>query len=372
MNQPTSTHVEIDLSNLKHNFRLARDSAGGRPLLAVVKADAYGHGAIPVARVLAREGAKLFGVAHVHEARALREAGIEGPILLFCGVPPGEENAVAELTLTPMLFDLALARRLDAVGRSRGLRLPIHLKLDTGMGRVGFRPEELTHVLSELLELKSLDLQGVASHLALADERINPWSDEQYSTFTSCLTQVRSAGFSPRWVHLSNSAGLFGRSFPECNLVRPGICLYGGLPGADFSALDLRPVMHFRSRVAQLKQVPVGTGVSYGHRFIARRPTRLAAVPVGYADGYSRRFTNRGEVLIGGQRAPIVGTVCMNWSLVDVTDLPDVEVGRVVTLLGRDGDAVLTGHQLAEKIDTIDYEIFCQIGSRNPRCYTGE
>lgn len=372
MNQPTFTHVEIDLLALKHNFRLARDHAEGRSVLAVVKADAYGHGAVPVAKLLAEEGAEFFGVAHVHEARALREAGIEQPILLFCGVLPGEETALADLQLTPMLFDLALARRLDEIGQSRGLQLPVHLKLDTGMGRVGFRPEELAAVLVELAELKHLDLQGVASHLALADERDNPWSDTQYEIFRTCLSQIRSAGFEPRWIHLSNSAGLFGNAFPECNLVRPGISLYGGLPGADFAELDLRPVMHFRSRVAQLKQVPAGTGVSYGHRFNARRPTRLAAVPIGYSDGYSRRFTNCGEVLIGGRRAPVVGTVCMNWTLVDVTDLPDVEVGSVVTLLGRDADAVLTGHELADKIDTIDYEIFCQIGSRNPRCYTGE
>ncbi|ORJ62429.1 alanine racemase [Geothermobacter hydrogeniphilus] len=371
MDSLPATRIEIDLDALRHNFRLAGEYAAGRDLLAVVKADAYGHGAVRAAQTLAGEGAELFGVAHLGEAAPLRQAGIDRPILLFCGVRPGEEDQVLKLRLTPMLFDLGLAERLDGLAANAGIRQPVHLKIDTGMGRVGFRPEELPEVLERLRQLSHLELEGVVSHLALADERDNPFSEEQYACFRACLRQVREAGFSPRWVHLSNSAALYSRDFPECNLSRPGISLYGGLPGPGFADLDLRPVMHVRSSIAQLKQVPAGTGVSYGHRFTTGRPTRLAAVPVGYADGYSRRFSNCGEVLIRGCRMPVVGTVCMNWTLVDVTDLPEVAVGDRVTFLGRDGDALLRGSDLAAKIGTIDYELYCSLGSHNERVYEG-
>lgn len=372
MNSSPATRLEIDLAALRHNFRLARDHAAGRALLGVVKADAYGHGAVQVARCLAAEGAELFGVAHLAEARPLREAGIEQPILLFCGVQPGDEDEVLRLRVTPMLFDLDLAGRLDRRAAALGRKLPIHLKIDSGMGRVGFRPEELPQVLSLLEGLANLELEGVVSHLALADEVENPFIDEQYQRFLACLQQVRSAGFAPRWVHLSNSAALFGREFPACNLLRPGICLYGGLPGPAFTDLDLQPVMHVRSRIAQLKEVPAGTGVSYGHRFVTARPTRLAAVPIGYSDGYSRRFSNCGEALIHDHRVPVAGRVCMNWTLLDVTDLPEVAVGDGVTFLGRDGEALLRGSELADKIGTIDYELYCQLGSHNPHFYVGE
>jgi len=364
--------LEIDLAALRHNFRLARNCAGRRALLAVVKADAYGHGAVRVARVLADEGASMFGVAHLHEARQLREAGISQPILLFCGVRPGEEDDVLQLRLTPMLFDLECAEHLDALAAMAGTRQAFHLKIDTGMARVGFRPEELPGVLERLRQLSHLELEGVVSHLALADECDNPYSDQQYGLFLACLDQVRAAGFAPRWVHLSNSAALFSRDYPECNLLRPGISLYGGLPGPGFKHLDLQPVMHLRSCIAQLKEVPAGTGISYGHHFVAGRPTLVASVPVGYADGYFRHFSNCGEVLVRGCRVPVIGRVCMNWTLIDVSDLAGVAKGDVVTFLGRDGAAMLRGSELAEKIGTIDYELFCSLGANNERVYSDD
>ncbi len=363
--------VRVDLSALRHNFRLAAEAAGGRSLLAVVKADAYGHGAGQVALALRDEGAEMFGVAHLREAERLRDLGLDRPILLFCGAEPGDAGRMADLGLVPMLFDLELARALDAAGRARGRVLPVHLKIDTGMGRVGFRPEELDAVLAELAALPHLSVEGVASHLARADEREHPWTDRQYETFTACLERVRQAGFRPRWLHLGNSAGLFGRDFPLCTLARPGISLYGGLPGEGFRHLDLKPVMSFVSRVAQVKKVPAGTGISYGHRFVTRQESLLAAIPVGYSDGYPRVLSNRAQVLIRGHRASLVGRVCMNWILADVTDLPPVAVGDPVTLLGTDGTECIRGDELAGWADTIDYEIFCLLGTCNPRCYLG-
>jgi alanine racemase len=215
-------------------------------------------------------------------------------------------------------------------------------------------------------------MEGIISHLALADEPKHPFSDEQLELFRQSLAAVRAAGFSPRHIHLSNSADIFSREIPETNLVRPGIVLYGGLPADHLAGhLDLRPVMSFRSAVAQIKTVPAGTGISYSHRFRAERPTTIAAIPVGYADGYNRLLTNRGEVLVRGQRARITGTVCMDWILVDVTDIPGVQVGDPVTLLGRDNGQVITAEEWAGKIGTISYEVFCLISKRVPRVYRG-
>jgi alanine racemase len=367
------TYVEIDFTALRHNFVQARRQAGeGRSLLAVVKADAYGHGAARVAPVLERAGADLFGVAMVEEGVELRKAGVSRPILVLGGLYPGQEAALFEHHLVPTLFDLPTAFRLDQHAAEAGRVLSYHLKLDTGMGRIGFQPAELPVVLDKLAGLKNLAMDGLASHFALADDPAHPFTARQSDQFLACLAQVRQAGFDPHYVHLSNSAALFSQDLPECNLVRPGIVLYGGLPAPCFAdRIDLRPVMSFRTSVAQVKTVPAGTGISYGHRFITGRPSVLAAIPVGYADGYSRHLSNCGEVLIRGRRAPVAGTVCMDWTLLDVTGIPDVAVGDEVTLLGRDNGQRISAEEWAGRIGTISYEVFCQVSKRVPRIYLG-
>lgn len=368
------THVEIDLDALRHNFRQVKTQAGpGRRVLAVVKADAYGHGAARVAPALESAGADCFGVAMVEEGLELRRAGVRSPILILGGVYAGQEPEILRHRFVPAIFDLEVARRLDGAASAADQVWPYHLKIDTGMGRVGFRPEELSAVLKELAVLPNLTMSGVISHLALADEPDHPFTDEQIRRFRGLLQEIRQAGFSPGEIHLSNSAALFTRDLPECNLVRPGIVLYGGLPSEHFSdRMDLRPVMSFRTSVVQVKQVPAGTGISYGHRFTAQRDSVLAAVPVGYADGYSRHLSNRGEVLIHGHLVPIAGTVCMDWILIDVTDVPDVAVGDQVTLLGRDNGQWIAAEEWARKIGTISYEVFCQVSKRVPRIYRDE
>jgi alanine racemase len=368
------THVEIDLDALRHNLQQARRQAGpDRKVLAVVKADAYGHGAARVAPALQAAGADYFGVAMVEEGVELRRAGIVRPILVLGGLYPGQEEEVSHHALIPCLFDLAAARRLNACAMAAGRVLPYHLKLDTGMGRIGFRPEDLSAVLGELAALKGLALEGVITHLALADEPDHPFTDEQLGLFRDCLGRIRTAGFAPAYTHLANSAALFSREIPECNLVRPGIVLYGGLPSAHFAGrLDLKPVMSFRTSVAQLKTVPAGTGISYGHRFRASWPTTLAAIPVGYADGYSRHLSCQGEVLVRGQRAKVAGTVCMDWTLIDVSHIPGVAVGDQVTLLGRDNGNLISADEWAAKVGSISYEVFCQVSKRVPRIYRGE
>jgi alanine racemase len=368
------THVEIDLEALCHNLQQARRQAGpDRRVLAVVKADAYGHGAARVAPALQAAGADCFGVAMVEEGIELRRAGIIRPILVLGGIYPGQEEEVSRHALIPCLFDLESARRLNTFALAAGRILPYHLKLDTGMGRIGFRPEELSVVLGEYSALKGLVLEGVITHLALADEPDHPFTDEQLGLFRECLGRIRGAGFAPVYTHLANSAALFSREIPECNLVRPGIVLYGGLPSAHFAGrLDLKPVMSFRTSVAQLKTVPTGTGISYGHRFRASRPTTLAAIPVGYADGFSRHLSCQGEVLVRGQRAKVAGTVCMDWTLIDVSHIPEIAVGDQVTLLGRDNGNLISADEWAAKVGSISYEVFCQVSKRVPRIYRGE
>ena len=365
------TYAEIDLSALRHNFAQARRQAGeDRQLLAVVKADAYGHGAVPVARTLEDAGADLFGVALVEEGVELREAGIQSPILILGGTYPGQESLLFDFDLTPSLFDLDLAKRLNAMAFKRNCRCKVHLKLDTGMGRIGFRPEELDAALKVLQGMPGVELDGVFSHLALADEPSDPLTDTQVQRFRDSLTSIREAGFNPSRIHISNSAALFTRELPECNVFRPGIVLYGALPSDWFAGqLDLRPVMHVRSQVAQLKEVPAGTGVSYGHRFATERPSLLAAIPIGYADGYNRLLSNCGEMLIRGRRVRVAGTVCMDWTLVDVTDVPGVQVGDAVTLLGNVDGQQVSAEEWAAKVGSISYEVFCRISQRVPRHY---
>jgi len=365
------TRVEIDLDALRFNLRQARERVGPAcEILAVVKADAYGHGASGVAPALAAAGADQFGVALVGEGLALRRYGLLQPIVVLGGVFPGEEQDILKHDLQPALYDLDTARRLDAAARTNGMRIPCHLKVDTGMGRLGFRPERLAEVLAALKGLSGVEVRGVISHLALADEPDQPFTSTQIERFQAVVAQVRDAGFAPRYLHLANSAAIYSRDLAGCNLVRPGVSLYGGLTGTPFEqTVPQRPVMSFLSQVAQLKEVPAGEGISYAHRFVTQRPSLLAAVPVGYADGYNRILTNRGDVLIRGRRAPVAGTVCMDWILVDVTEIPDVAVGDRVTLLGRDGDECVTALEWADKIGTITYEVFCNISKRVPRVF---
>jgi alanine racemase len=365
------TRVEIDCDALRFNLAQVRRTVGtGCEILAVVKADAYGHGAAGVAPVLAAAGADQFGVALVGEGMALRRYGVRQPVVVLGGVFAGEEAAVIEHDLQPALYDLDTARRLDAAARHADCRIACHLKVDTGMGRLGFRPEALTDVLTALQQLPGLELRGLATHLALADEPAQPFTAQQFHRFQQVVAQVRAAGFAPRYTHIANSAAVYSCELAGCNLVRPGISLYGGLTGTPFEqTVPQRPVMRFISQVAQLKEVPPGEGVSYAHRFVTSRPSLLAAVPVGYADGYNRLLTSCGEVLIRGRRAPVAGTVCMDWILIDVTAIPGVAVGDQVTLLGRDGDECISAAEWADKIGTITYEVFCNISKRVPRIF---
>lgn len=368
---PRPTWADIDLNALLHNLRQARQffQSHQRPL-CVVKADAYGHGAVPVTRTFQRAGVRDFAVATLEEALELRQAGIEDALLVLGGCHPGQEQAFIEHKLMPALLDPQTALRLAAVAEKRQRQVAVHLKIDSGMGRVGFLPNQLREFLPQLQQLKGLQVVGLMSHLACADELDSGVTLQQLERFRTVQRMLRDAGMVPKDIHISNSAAISGWDVPEATLMRPGIMLYGGLPGPDFAdKLELLPVMHLRSRVAQLRTLPKGSGVSYGHLFHAERETRIAVLPIGYADGYNRLWSNCAQGILHGQKIPLLGRVCMDWIMFDVTDLPQVKIGDCVTLLGSADGLTLSGDVWAEHLNTISYEAFCRIGSRVPRHY---
>ncbi|CAH2030126.1 Alanine racemase [Trichlorobacter ammonificans] len=369
------TFAEISLAALRENYATIRASVPARAaILAVVKADAYGHGFLEICRELERQGVDAFGVAFLAEAIQLRKSGIDKPILLLGGIYPGQEKKCVGFNISTTVFSLEQARALDTAAGRLYRKALVHLKVDTGMGRLGISYDQVPALLDSLKLLPNLYLEGVVSHFASADELDESgqyFTRLQAERFEWVVQQIRRAKFSPRYLHIANSAGALLKDYPFCNLVRPGIALYGALPSDDFRGrLSLRPVMRLKSKIAMLKWVEPGTSISYGRRFTAPRRTLVASVPVGYADGYPRALTNKGEALVRGERATVTGTVCMDWIMLDVTDIPGVSVGDEVVLMGEDrqGNSILA-EELASRAGTIPYEILCGISKRVPRVY---
>jgi alanine racemase len=369
------TFAEIDLSALYHNFKVIRTAIPRETeILAVVKADAYGHGFMDISRELEHLGVNAFGVAFLAEGIQLRKSGIDKPVLLLGGVYPGQERKCIGYNISTVVFTLDQARALNQAAGKLFRKAQVHLKIDTGMGRLGIQYTDVPAFLQEFRKLPNIALEGIMSHFASADEL-----DEQGRHFTRLqaerfewvLAEARKAGFAPRYVHIANSAGALLRNIPGCNLVRPGIALYGAIPSSDFQGkLDLKPVLRLKSRIAMLKWVDPGTTISYARRFTAGNKTLIASVPVGYADGYPRALTNKGVALVRGQRAKVAGTVCMDWIMLDVTGVAGVQVGDEVTLIGRDAAGnCIHAEELATAAGTISYEIFCGISKRVPRVY---
>ncbi|HWI39897.1 MAG TPA: alanine racemase [Verrucomicrobiae bacterium] len=369
------TVAEIDLAALRHNYAQVRNVVpAGCGILGVVKADAYGHGFMDIAGELEALGVTAFGVAFLAEGIQLRKSGIDRPILVLGGIYPGQERKCVGFNLSTAVFNLEQARALDAAAGKLYRRAKIHLKVDTGMGRLGVSHEEAPALLKELAALRHLELEGMFSHFASADELDEDgraYTVRQAERFEAVVREAKGLGFSPRYIHLANSAAAFSLNLPFCNLIRPGITLYGGIPSNDFEGrLQVIPVMRLKSRVAMLKRVEPGTSISYARRYTSATPTLVASVPVGYADGYSRKLTNTGEALVRGVRCRVLGTVCMDWIMLDVTGVPGVAPGDDVTLLGCDGlGNCVRGEEIAAWAGTISYEIFCGISKRVPRIY---
>ncbi len=378
------TWVEISRSALRRNYERVRQLAGARKVMVVVKADAYGHGAVCVSRILDECGADWFGVATVEEALELRAAGIRKPILLLGGLYMSDPAALIEYDLTPTVSSTARLDTYTECARHYGKPIRFHLKIDTGMGRLGMPPDLLGSFIERLNELNqgsdipqnALVLSGFFTHLASAEDLVATQTDEQLVRFRSALERLRSLGAHPEWVHVSNSAALLARADIPENLVRVGALLYGYcLPllfppnSRPLSLPVFEPILCLKSRVVFLKDHPAGAPLGYGASFFTRRPSRIATVPVGYADGLSRGLSNRGHMIVRGQYARIVGNISMDLTLIDVTDIPGVSVGDEVTLIGKSDGASITAAELARLLGTIPYEVLCSIGKRVPRIY---
>lgn len=370
--------VEIDLTALQANFKSIRELAGTQTeVMTVVKSDAYGHGLVECAKALYQAGARTFGVAEVWEGIKLRKAGLAGDIIVLLGGRQDAYGDIIRYSLTPVVFDVDLLTGLSNEATKMNAEVNVHLKVDVGMGRIGILPGEVESCVSLIKRLPGISLSGVMSHFPVADEIDSmQLTRKQLADFKDVLARLQSKGNDRIIAHMANSAGII--YFPESHLdmVRPGISLYGYYPDASPAraknaapSLDLQPVMSFKTLVNQIKEVETGYGISYGHTFVTRRKSRIAILPVGYADGYSRKLSNRAQVLIGGKRVPVCGRVCMNATVVDITDLPSVNTGDEVVLLGKQGEEKITADEIAEWMGTISYEVLCLFGSLNERAY---
>ena len=367
----TLNEVIIDLGALRHNLLEIKRLAGPNTrVLPVIKSDAYGHGMIPVAKALESTGADYFGVFELDEALELKKAGSNIPILVMMGITPDEVSAVVENELTTALFQYDIAEKLSEAALKQNRVAPVHVKVDTGMTRLGVPWTKVLDFLQSLLPLEGLRLEGIFSHLAVADDPEHPFTEKQIRTFLQVVKEARRLGVCTDAVHIANSGALLGKRGLDLAMVRPGILLYGSPPAQGWpAAASFKPAMTFRSRVIQVKTVPADTPISYGCTYKTRSKSTIATIPVGYDDGYSRLFSNKGEVLVHGKRVPVVGRVCMNLTMLDISSVEGVSVGDEVVLLGTQGKERITAEELGEKIGTISYEIYCSIGKSNHRTY---
>ncbi|MFA5111492.1 MAG: alanine racemase [Desulfobaccales bacterium] len=369
----TMVDLGIDLSALEHNYRRLRGLCDPQvKMLGVVKADAYGHGLIPVARRLAAAGVDYLGVGSLEEGLMLRRADIKLPVLLLLGILPEEAERAVAADLEVALFRLDVAQALAQAAGNQDKKAKVHLKVDTGMGRLGVLPQEALAFLAGLKKLRHLKAMGLISHLAVADQEDKTYTLKQIQEFTALLAAARDAGWKLPLSHISNSIALTELQEAHLGLVRPGLMLYGSPPAPDRPPpVELKPVMSLAARVLQVKRLPPGSSISYGCTYTTPDWSDIAVLPVGYCNGYSRLNSNRGEVLIHGRRAPIRGRVCMNLTMVDVTGLPEVKAGDRAVFLGEDQGERLRAEDLAGWAQTISYEIYCALGTANLRRYIG-
>lgn len=370
------TWAEIHLNRLQGNFQAIQASlAPGSQAMAVVKADGYGHGAAAAAKALREAGAAWFGVSNLEEAVQLRRAGIDGDILILSFTPPEEAGRLAEFAVTQTVLSRPYAEELDAAAQAAGVRVRVHLKVDTGMSRVGFLyhregDEAVLDDMAAACRLPHLTAEGIFTHFASADEEEDGgFTRRQFALFMDAVRRLEERGVSFALRHCCNSAATL--RYPEMHLdmVRPGIILYGLSPAPWMEGmLPLDPVMELKTTVSMIKDLPADTPVSYGRIYTTGEARRVATVPIGYADGYPRVLSNRADMLLAGRRVRVVGRVCMDQCMLDVTGL-DVRESMVATVFGRDGEAFLPVEELADHMGTINYEVVCQISKRVPRLF---
>ncbi len=376
--------AEIDLAAIAHNVReLRRIIAPKAELMIAVKANAYGHGAVQVARAGLKSGADQLGVARIEEGIELRRAGIRAPILVFGYTSADLAPELVHYDLTASVFSLQSARQLSAA-LPTDEQLAVHLKVDTGMGRMGLLPDERRHTaggadqgikaveeVMGIAALRNLRLEGLWTHFAASDEADKSYTRQQFRFFNSFIQQLKDRDMAVPMCHAANSGAIIDMPETHLDMVRAGISVYGLYPSreVDLKRIDLHPAMTLKARITHVKQVPAGTKISYGGTWQASRPTTIATVPVGYGDGYSRLLSNQGQMLVHGRRAPIVGRVCMDLTMLDVGHIDNVQVQDEVVLIGRQGDEILSADEVAARLKTINYEVVTAIMARVPRVY---
>jgi alanine racemase len=363
------TRAFINLDHLTHNMNLLKALAGNRPLWPAIKANGYGHGAEIIGRHLIRLGYKTLCVAHVEEAIDLVEAGLEATFIVLSATLPENSEYVVAYGCEMVVCTLEMVEGLARAASKAGKRVALHLKVDTGMGRIGIRPDELIDFLERCADLPEVYVKGIMSHFPRADEADKSFSRKQIDIFRQVIKASESYGIEV--YHLANSAAIFDLPEAGFDAARPGISIYGLKPSVTMlnpRVNDLKPVLELKTRITFLKEVPAGTGLSYGHTFHTDKPSLIATIPLGYGDGISRRFSNQLDLLVGGVRCPQVGRICMDQCLVDVTALRGrVKLGDEVVIAGRQGKEEVTVDELAEKLGTINYEIVTHIAERIPR-----
>jgi len=361
------TRAVVDLGAIAHNVREIRKAIGQRRrLMAVVKADGYGHGAVKVAQAALGHGADYLGVALPGEAKELRLAGIEAPILVLGAIEPEQAREVIEARAEQTVCTVETAQALDHAGAEAGMHVDVHIKVDTGMGRIGVAPEDVLEFARAIGGLKQIRVKGLFSHFSVADEADKAFSRRQMGIFDQVVETLAQAGIKTSLKHMANSAAVLDLPQSYYDMVRPGIMIYGLYPSEHVGrSIPIIPAMTFKTKILFLKKVPPGTPISYGRTYHTEKQSLVATLPVGYADGYSRLLSNRGEVMVGGIRAPVVGRVCMDMIMVDVTHIPDVSVGDEVVLFGEKPSA----DEIARLTGTISYEVVCGVSRRVPRAY---
>ncbi|WP_426350124.1 alanine racemase [Alloiococcus sp. CFN-8] len=364
--------AEIDLDALAHNMREIKKASKSEEVMAVVKADAYGHGAIDVAPVLLENGATSLAVAVISEALELRRAGIEAPIMILGHTPLEYAEEIVAYDIQQTVFSFDYAQELSKEAQRQNKKVRLHIALDTGMGRIGFLPtEESIEEIINISKLTNVSIMGVFSHFSSADEENKSYTKEQLQKFLSFIEELKKRGINPKILHIANSAAIIDLPDTHFHEVRPGIILYGYLPSKEVNnkVLDIKPVLTLKAKIVHIKTLEKDMYVSYGRIFKTERKSIIATLPLGYADGYTRLLTNKAKAIVGGKLVPVVGRICMDQCMLDITDVPSLKVGDEVILLGEDKGVHFNAEDIADLLGTINYEVLCMLGSRVPRVY---
>ncbi len=369
--RPTTAY--IDLSALAHNLSEVRRCASGRKILGIVKADAYGHGAVECARTLVAGGVDMLGVALAEEGAELRKSNINKEILVLGGVFEGQAGELLEYDLTPAVYTTVQAEAFSQAAVNAGKIMPVHVKIDTGMGRVGITPEDSVDFVLSISRMPGIKVMGLMTHLSDVAEKDKSFAELQVERFEMAMKRLKEEGIEIPLAHASGSAAVIDFAAAHFNMVRPGIMLYGCYPSENMRDLvNLKPVMALKTKIMHIKSVDPGTPISYGRTFYTKKDSIIATLPIGYADGLNRGLSNRGSVLIGGKRCPIVGTVCMDMIMVDISGVPGAQVLDEAVIIGRQGGEGITAEEVAELIGTISYEVLCNVSKRVPRRHSRE